>query len=155
MCGENDYDAYREPGHEGSSPRVRGKPVLLLDAGLYARLIPACAGKTGRSSSNTGNRRAHPRVCGENQHVSTDMSRAAGSSPRVRGKRRAGVPDGARVGLIPACAGKTRWASMRAAAMRAHPRVCGENFTVAFFRALLMGSSPRVRGNPVDCLTVG
>ena len=49
-------------------------------------------------------------------------------------------------GLIPACAGKTARASVRAKLSRAHPRVCGENSRPAFQRYEPMGSSPRVRG---------
>ena len=93
---------------------------------------------------------------------------AAGSSPRVRGKR---AGDGAQPhvrGLIPARAGKTpleyqrfRWVRLiparagKTSASRtmrrrgaAHPRACGENTTSAAPSALPRGSSPRVRGKP-------
>ncbi|EFW09847.1 hypothetical protein HMPREF9005_1171 [Actinomyces sp. oral taxon 178 str. F0338] len=50
-----------------------------------------------------------------------------GSSPRVRGKPRAGLQEAARGGLIPARAGKTRRATRRGWAPWAHPRACGEN----------------------------
>ena len=46
VCGENpqrEYGAARVPG---SSPRVRGKRVLLVTISSSDRLIPACAGKT-------------------------------------------------------------------------------------------------------------
>ena len=50
---------------------------------------------------------AHPRVCGENSALDSDVTKDFGSSPRVRGK----LPDGQITelggGLIPACAGKT------------------------------------------------
>ena len=51
---------------------------------------------------------AHPRVCGENWAFLLLPLRMFGSSPRVRGKLRVFVGDTLRVGLIPACAGKTR-----------------------------------------------
>ena len=71
----------------GSSPRVRGKRDDDLAHPCGARLIPACAGKTGRPSSTTSAPWAHTRVCGENATVSAAARLASGSSPRVRGKR--------------------------------------------------------------------
>ena len=69
-----------------------------------------------------------------------------GSSPRVRGKR-IGVGDaGAAVGLIPARAGKTTSPPPSIRAKPAHPRACGENWSMRARRGSFQGSSPRVRG---------
>ena len=73
-------------------------------------------------------------------------TRDNGSSPRVRGKRREGGLAVLRVGLIPACAGKTWTHVLRPPAATAHPRVCGENARPAHARPPGEGSSPRVRG---------
>ena len=51
-------------------------------------------------------------------------------------------------GLIPACAGKTGVKATRCPGKTAHPRVCGENPTVAGAGVGAGGSSPRVRGKP-------
>ena len=69
-----------------------------------------------------------------------------GSSPRVRGKPAGGGDEGVDVGLIPACAGKTAWASRGSCPPRAHPRVCGENSLRWALIVPRAGSSPRVRG---------
>ena len=72
--------------------------------------------------------------------------RSAGSSPRVRGKRRGAqerAPDG---GLIPARAGKTPAHGFGVRDKGAHPRACGENFTFGGRGKIIEGSSPRVRG---------
>ena len=53
-------------------------------------------------------------------------------------------------GLIPACAGKTSESVFRSALRSAHPRVCGENFTEDTSCLEILGSSPRVRGKPVQ-----
>ena len=53
-------------GHEGSSPRVRGKPEPHPDDTAISRLIPARAGKTHAPRASPGGDRAHPRACGEN-----------------------------------------------------------------------------------------
>ena len=109
-------------------------------------LIPACAGKTTPPPPQDRERPAHPRVCGENKCVTTAASLKVGSSPRVRGKLLNGHLMAAFVGLIPACAGKTRLLRHPARRRPAHPRVCGENTSLPVCQLLLPGSSPRVRG---------
>ena len=53
-------------------------------------------------------------------------------------------------GLIPACAGKTCTSLQWAELPRAHPRVCGENFSASSRSMRAPGSSPRVRGKPLQ-----
>ena len=89
---------------------------------------------------------AHPRACGENWQLSSTMTCAAGSSPRVRGKRGAPRDEDGLIGLIPARAGKTTWSYWTPGYCRAHPRACGENFGVVVSLMAGRGSSPRVRG---------
>ena len=157
-------------GHEGSSPRVRGKQGADFVDSHEARLIPACAGKTPSSASASAYSTAHPRVCGENRDSPRRADRRGGSSPRVRGKLHHSAPQVRRRGLIPACAGKTCEKSNiippRAAHPRvcgenlsrspttpgstAHPRVCGENQVGGGHQSDPIGSSPRVRGKPRD-----
>ena len=92
----------------GSSPRVRGKPRRAHGRRAGGRLIPACAGKTRPVPARQVRGRAHPRVCGENSLAAQDSERAWGSSPRVRGKLIEVERSTGDIGLIPACAGKTR-----------------------------------------------
>ena len=72
--------------------------------------------------------------------------RSEGSSPRVRGKPASAYSIDTRVGLIPACAGKTLPLLLLLENNRAHPRVCGENVPILFKALSTVGSSPRVRG---------
>ena len=91
----------------GSSPRVRGKLTGFVDHTVKKRLIPARAGKTYCHRSEHGCMGAHPRACGENSTWKKLTLKAAGSSPRVRGKL---VGDKSHINcdrLIPARAGKT------------------------------------------------
>ena len=146
VCGENVRQDLGALGRVGSSPRVRGKHQRGRSLRHARGLIPACAGKTDRSSSSTGNRRAHPRVCGENDIALLDRDAVAGSSPRVRGKPRRRPRKRVPPGLIPACAGKTSTPTSKACPPRAHPRVCGENPSGSAKASATSGSSPRVRG---------
>ena len=91
-------------------------------------------------------------MCGENLENPTACFPVQGSSPRVRGKRARRKRIVARSGLIPAYAGKTCIWSLLTKPGRAHPRVCGENLEYAARRPNRAGSSPRVRGKPMDQL---
>ena len=92
-CGENRRANPPEHSDQGSSPRMRGKPErsrLLL---VFPRLIPAHAGKTHLKAKPPQRRAAHPRACGENGGAFAPGRMLKGSSPRMRGKRVAPVPE--------------------------------------------------------------
>ena len=146
MCGENEGEQREHLAFGGSSPRVRGKLLATSLGTKSAGLIPACAGKTCLPAARARPRRAHPRVCGENIPAVIAGCSFAGSSPRVRGKRRVLILAAGASGLIPACAGKTRCFPWRHLRPWAHPRVCGENARVNQVNLRREGSSPRVRG---------
>ena len=74
--------------------------------------IPAYAGKTFAKSFRLLNFSEHPRVCGENLAPIHCEQFNLGTSPRMRGKLAAAAAEGARIGNIPAYAGKTGLASM-------------------------------------------
>ena len=152
VCGENLFGPGIWPMPVGSSPRVRGKPHHSRHARHVQRLIPACAGKTQIPSYARIAFQAHPRVCGENLAQNSPFSKATGSSPRVRGKQARNDRNRPRRGLIPACAGKTGRPGYRFLWRRAHPRVCGENSTQDKTTPVKTGSSPRVRGKPLEDL---
>ena len=75
-----------------------------------------------------------------------------GSSPLTRGKRGEAGRDDPRAGLIPAHAGKTETAPLRAIRCTAHPRSRGENLRRARACSSTAGSSPLTRGKPVHLL---
>ena len=126
-CGENYKNLTLVELEEGSSPRVRGKRPGVGGPRPRGGLIPACAGKTWRVLTGTWLLRAHPRVCGENIPGESVPHAHAGSSPRVRGKRRGLRPQIRGRGLIPARAGKTMTRDSPPVSSPAHPRACGEN----------------------------
>ena len=128
-------------------PRAGGENQAVNVNGLGGqRLIPARAGKTKSSSRSSDLERAHPRAGGENLHGRLTARRGLGSSPRGRGKRRTGLPEGRRLGLIPARAGKTQVGTLGSAVPTAHPRAGGENVSSSAANISMSGSSPRGRG---------
>ena len=65
VCGEKSYVPSLVYMYQGSSPRVRGKAVIVRECVDLGGIIPACAGKRGTSSRDSRTSRDHPRVCGE------------------------------------------------------------------------------------------
>ena len=118
-------------------------------------LIPARAGKTRPRPTCRSPRRAHPRACGENVSLVPPATALRGSSPRVRGKHLLSSSMRVRAGLIPARAGKTDSRRSPPGKGSAHPRACGENIRPRSSNISRPGSSPRVRGKPVDDGAVG
>ena len=146
VCGEN-VGAGHEGGVDGGSPpRVRGKRGQGPPGNKRPRLTPACAGKTFRRQDGRRGARAHPRVCGENLVGGGGDEGVRGSPPRVRGKLIISPLSLSRVGLTPACAGKTLTRHPSPRQQWAHPRVCGENTRATPRAAMVTGSPPRVRG---------
>ena len=73
-------------------------------------------------------------------------ARPAGSSPRIRGEYRTLASPHHRCGIIPANTGRMRRSRRMVARRRDHPREYGENSWTTRYRQLLLGSSPRIRG---------
>ena len=134
----------------GSSPRMRGKLRVHNSYNSHERLIPAHAGKTEPCSRPSRHLRAHPRACGENPVADSRELLEVGSSPRMRGKPFRLCEQTFCDGLIPAHAGKT--CRLRVAWLTgwAHPRACGENVDEATLLPEPFGSSPRMRGKPLE-----
>ena len=130
----------------GSSPRGRGKRDNLPHRVRRVRLIPARAGKTPRSKMRPPWRPAHPRAGGENATTPMKSVRAGGSSPRGRGKPKAGFDLSFSRRLIPARAGKTVYLTSKRPLRAAHPRAGGENPVECSTGRPHLGSSPRGRG---------
>ena len=147
--GENSSSPVGTSPIPGSSPRGRGKHPPCARCGRRPRLIPAWAGKTPSSRPRSTERRAHPRVGGENGRIRLAPVMPMGSSPRGRGKPRIARVAGLPRGLIPAWAGKTPCNPGTPGDAQAHPRVGGENWTTGRRRGSRSGSSPRGRGKPV------
>ncbi len=84
-------------------------------------------------------------MCGKNYQFIPFCFIHLGSPPRVREKPRGGNVPGGRVGITPACAGKTEPITAYKSKFWDHPRVCGKNPLLQLEAMSLGGSPPRVR----------
>ena len=146
MRGEN-YDAV-QPGKTfiGTSPRARGKLKGFQPYKPWGRNIPACAGKTQRTSHGFHMQTEHPRVRGENENFCLYQLVRIGTSPRARGKQFSITKTDFEARNIPACAGKTCTKSRVVSRATEHPRVRGENCAFELLKHDVPGTSPRARG---------
>ena len=106
-CGANMDGSWGPQCWDGSSPRMRGKPV---DVGLWRvrlRIIPAHAGQTTSNALAPSEVPDHPRACGANERCNRSGGQRRGSSPRMRGKLHHGAVDACAERIIPAHAGQT------------------------------------------------
>ena len=148
-CGENSYKGSRWYNDRGTSPRMRGKHHILAAPGFCRRNIPAHAGKTRYHRPNRRLDPEHPRACGENAHPTKCRCDRGGTSPRMRGKLPQPQQSRARRRNIPAHAGKTPESPPPPRAPE-HPRACGENGPLSYPRGVKRGTSPRMRGKPLE-----
>ena len=109
-------------------------------------IIPACAGSTFVIVYPPRFSRDHPRMCGEHLWMQASTGATSGSSPHVRGALWPRVSGRASIGIIPACAGSTRYSTTGKQGRRDHPRMCGEHGGVNNYNNPTLGSSPHVRG---------
>ena len=131
----------------GLSPRVRGNLFLVHPHGMEMGSIPACAGEPSPSRRSSSGTWVYPRVCGGTGVVDTGATCALGLSPRVRGNLFLVHPHGMEMGSIPACAGEPSPSRRSSSGTWVYPRVCGGTACMWWSGRLLMGLSPRVRGN--------
>ena len=150
MCGEHLPRVGSSSPRRGSSPHVRGTPSSGSARIRSPRIIPACAGNTGRRNSTNAWTKDHPRMCGEHLGSRCSCCSTWGSSPHVRGTPTITSVIQSDDGIIPACAGNTGHGTRQTAVRRDHPRMCGEHYQALSTATGRPGSSPHVRGTRVE-----
>ena len=125
---------------------MRGKLWQNRDFWLRLRIIPAHAGQTSSTYTESSWITDHPRACGANPQIFTDKEYMIGSSPRMRGKLRPVTARPSRIRIIPAHAGQTVSAVAQHNTLPDHPRACGANDHKRATHVCSSGSSPRMRG---------
>ena len=109
---------------------MRGAHINDSHSFVRVGIIPACAGSTEVVKKHHLDFWDHPRMCGEHMATMHCAAQLLGSSPHVRGALYGQHEYVRQTGIIPACAGSTKWVADRPDA--------GE------------GSSPHVRGAHQD-----
>ena len=105
--GENNRPRRTPRAQRGTSPRTRGKPIVLRSLRSGARNIPAHAGKTCWGCFGSPRHGEHPRARGENGFTRLIAYRLKGTSSRTRGKQTYHILSNEVERNIPAHAGKT------------------------------------------------
>ena len=148
-CGANPRMLNVPHTPSGSSPRMRGKPMVQRIAVKHIRIIPAHAGQTPTGTCSAKPATDHPRACGANPVSEVKARWSVGSSPRMRGKHACltGCPRPFRI--IPAHAGQTVRCGSARCVVTDHPRACGANNGYVSGYGPLDGSSPRMRGKQI------
>ena len=147
VCGGTRMRSGTAASGIGLSPRVRGNQLAFGLAFRIPRSIPACAGEPCRCGMLGGAIKVYPRVCGGTLERGWRVRLEAGLSPRVRGNPPAFRAASMAAGSIPACAGEPFAALDVDAAAAVYPRVCGGTPFRIVRGGVLIGLSPRVRGN--------
>ncbi len=145
-CGEHRSWTVSRLMYSGSSPRMRGTPLICAHGVNDKRFIPAHAGNTATRGEGVDTSAVHPRACGEHAYQGCFPSSNFGSSPRMRGTRNNvpfTIPPRR---FIPAHAGNTRSHSLINIPVSVHPRACGEHRPCKAKDGRKSGSSPRMRG---------
>ena len=111
-CGEHYENLPWLLDQSGSSPRMRGTPVVHCARLFRRRFIPAHAGNTNDAQGISDPTAVHPRACGEthnHNNKSYELNR-----------------------FIPAHAGNTTFRGTHCHAFSVHPRACGEHKLSSF-----------------------
>ena len=112
----------------------------------FCGIIPARAGFTACRRFRRRPGRDHPRSRGVYASRPAGVGPAQGSSPLARGLHARAISRASARGIIPARAGFTDGATVRAAGLRDHPRSRGVYHTHCSCIAVPVGSSPLARG---------
>ena len=147
-CGEHLVSRRMPKSGSGSSPHMRGTPLLGWNACQGTGIIPAHAGNTRFGNAVLTVKRDHPRTCGEHPVRQCRVDGETGSSPHMRGTQAGGGACLAVLGIIPAHAGNTCIGGGDQVEFGDHPRTCGEHAGQFHAGHRATGSSPHMRGTP-------
>ena len=134
----------------GSSPRLRGTHQSNSAPCARSRFIPAPAGNTCSTLQVCKSATVHPRACGEHSGRLYPVGSSFGSSPRLRGTPPSASSANAAPRFIPAPAGNTDLTRTSSTVAPVHPRACGEHRAALSDSLIETGSSPRLRGTPIQ-----
>ena len=147
MCGGTPSTLSAMGSPPGLSPRVRGNLQIGQKLVSKSGSIPACAGEPRTQGRSARSPKVYPRVCGGTPSTCTGVAIVRGLSPRVRGNLTLSVASRVINGSIPACAGEPAGSPPMSSSTGVYPRVCGGTPRLLLLVIVVVGLSPRVRGN--------
>ena len=136
----------------GSSPHTRGLRMPIGVAIAIIRIIPAHAGFTRTSASQTNRAWDHPRTRGVYSLLLASLLLSIGSSPHTRGLQNPLAEFKRGLRIIPAHAGFTRRNPPNRVSATDHPRTRGVYSDIEHLWPDYEGSSPHTRGLPLRIL---
>ena len=138
----------------GSPPLARG---TVHQQPPYCRafgITPACAGNRPAGAETTPPWGDHPRLRGEQLYDALNPTVGWGSPPLARGTVKSLSQPFNICGITPACAGNRYSMGEAGSGNRDHPRLRGEQISIAHKSCCIVGSPPLARGT-VHCLQYG
>ena len=127
--------------------RHRGFTVAAGNRKCCARgIIPAYAGSTDGSPATSARTRVHPRLREEHSALQRCLNAGKGSFPPALGAPPPAARTPGATGIIPACAGSTRYRRSGRGSSGDHPRLRGEHPSTLGPQPGRSGSSPPARG---------
>ncbi len=146
MRGEHESARMPVASVGGSSPHARGTRWRAGGSVRPSGIIPARAGNTQQTDTQSDTKWDHPRMRGEHESARMPVASVVGSSPHARGTRKCRWDVAVHVGIIPACAGNTISFVTASDTLRDHPRMRGEHANAGGMLLCMSGSSPHARG---------
>ncbi len=137
----------RGEGDEGLSPRARGNHRSTTGEPRRRGPIPASAGEPMTRKPWPSWQGAYPRERGGTQIGRSVQFGRKGLSPRARGNLRARMRGPTGSGPIPASAGEPRSRNLLSFSFWAYPRERGGTISQVAASTMVLGLSPRARGN--------
>ena len=146
-CGGTDRVPILVRSVQGLSPRLRGNARSSSYSGCAGGSIPALAGERITSLQLDRILQVYPRACGGTASMYNFGFGFKGLSPRLRGNAGLTLNAGNWKRSIPALAGERTDATHWLVTCGVYPRACGGTGEVIDMIGLLVGLSPRLRGN--------
>ena len=124
-CGGGHEQDLTKCGHEGRSPRMRGRRGLVIFTIKPMRSIPADAGEASSTGKLMNPSQVDPRGCGGGLEQRRELAVSRGRSPRMRGRHRSRNLPNSVSRSIPADAGEAHGKGFACNPKGVDPRGCG------------------------------
>ena len=145
-CGELGYGNADESGCAGSSPRMWGTHVCLIQGHNFGRFIPTHVGNSPGRARGRKLTTVHPHACGELSRSCRETETYNGSSPRMWGTRYNIAEVCLMERFIPTHVGNSEVRAVDPERVPVHPHACGELVDCVLADPINPGSSPRMWG---------